>query len=256
MIRPLAVLLVAWVCGLAPLARAERTYCGYGRQSSLFLIDRTTRYSNDDQSVIVESLSAIVEDLGPGDRIRVATIGQHYSASRTVFDECRPGCPVTDNVLGDLATGCASLIATSDRRVFMRRLRGAVTPLLRTAEDAPRSDITGTLAQATRFPSGGRAYAHVFIYSDMLENSQALPWTAFRDMPSDQALGVVRHFNLAPLVANANIRIVGFGRLHDSARSPLPAELDFRLRAFWQGYFALGRARSVSFEGVIAPERR
>lgn len=254
--RLLASALLAAFCALAPIspAHAGRDYCAYGRQSSLFLIDRTTRYSGDDQDVIVESLSAIVEDLGPGDRIRVATIGQHYSASRTLFDECRPGCPITNNPLGDLATGCASLVATSDRRGFMRRLRGAVRPLLRSAEDAPHSDITGTLAQATRFPSGGRAYAHVFIYSDMLENSQALPWTAFRNMGPDEALSVVNHFNLAPQVANANIRIVGFGRLHDSARSPLPAELDFRLRTFWQGYFALGRARSVSFEGVIAPD--
>lgn len=256
MMRLLAFALLAAFCALAPIsaAHATRNYCGFGRQSSLFLIDRTTRYSADDQDVIVESLSAIVEDLGPGDRIRVATIGQHYSASRTVFDECRPGCPITNNPLGDLATGCASLVATSDRRGFMRRLRGAVAPLLRTAEDAPHSDITGTLAQATRFPSGGRAYAHVFIYSDMLENSQALPWTSFRDMAPAQALAVVNRYNLAPQVTQADVRIVGFGRLHDAARSPLPAELDFQLREFWRGYFGLGHARSVSFEGVIAPD--
>ena len=247
-----ALIMVAASPPLAGAAENIRDYCRFGTRSSAFLVDRTTRYDEHDQRVIVDSLTAVVESLGPGDRIYIATIGEHYSGSQRVFNECRPGCPETRNPLGDIATGCASLLATRDRRAFMNRLRQRVSTLLSTASEASHSDITGTIAQTMRRPPGGRAFAHLYIYSDMLENSQALPWTRFRDQTPEQSMAIADAYGLTPALANAEVRIVGFGRLHDTARTPLNADLDLRLRAFWRAYFRRGGARAVEFEGTIS----
>lgn len=234
------------------VAHDRADYCRYGRQSSLFLIDRTTPYDDADEHILLGSAGAIVDGLAPGDRLVVSTIGAHYSASRRVFNACRPGCPETSNPLGDLATGCAAMTALRDERVFRARLIAALRPLMRNSTNDTGSDITGAIAQATRRPPGGRTYANVFIFSDMLENSQALPWSQFARQSAAQSMAEVTRFDLTPAVRGANVRIVGFGRLHNDRRSPLPAELDQRVRGFWASYFHAGAARNTSFETSIA----
>jgi hypothetical protein len=241
---------------LAPPAHATERgvdYCRFSQNASLFLVDRTTPYDETDRRVVIDSIGAVIEGLGPGDRITVATIGAHYSVSERVIDECKPGCPAANGPLDAFFGGCSPVIAMRDYRAFQARLVARVRPLTATAQEASASDITGTIAQWTRRPSGERGFANIYLFSDMLENSQALPWRTFRDMRTEQALAVVRQYRLAPSVANANVRIVGFGRLHDPGRPPLPADLDLRLRNFWTAYFAAGSARNVSFEGAITP---
>lgn len=247
----------AGACALAAVlaqpAQAERgvDYCRYGQHASLFLVDRTTPYDETDRRVVIDSIGAVVEGLGPGDRITVATIGPHYTVSERVIDECKPGCPPTSGPLGGIFGGCRSVIAMRDDQSFRARLVARIRPLTMAREEAPFSDITGTISQWTRRPPGGHNFTHLYVFSDMLENSQALPWRTFRSMPAEQAMSVVRAYGLTPNVPNAEVRIVGFGRLHDAGRPPLPADLDFRLRGFWIDYFSAGSARHVSFEGAI-----
>lgn len=96
-------------------------------------------------------------------------------------------------------------------------------------------------------PIGGRAYARLYIFSDMLENSQALPWRVFRQEPNDQAMSIVRANGLTPNVRGASVHIAGFGRLHDPGRPYLPAELDRKVRGFWAEYFVAGGAQRPEF---------
>ncbi len=253
------ILLAALVglCALAllePDAHAERgvDYCAFGQQSSLFLIDRTTPYDETDRRVVIDSIGSVVEGLGPGDRITVATIGAHYSTSERVIDECKPGCPANAGPLGNFFGGCRTVIAMRDDQNFRTRLVRSIRPLTVTQQEAANSDITGTIAQWTRRPPSGRPYTRVYVFSDMLENSQALPWRTFRDIAPAEALSIAQRYGLTPSVAGAEVRIVGFGRLHDPGRPPLSADLDLRLRTFWIDYFNAGRAHSVAFEGAIS----
>lgn len=245
----LALCAIAWT----PPARAEAEsgYCRYSERAALFLVDRTTPYDDVDRRTVVDSIGAVVESLGVGDRIVIATIGDHYSLSQRVIDECKPGCPHTSNPLSDMIAGCRSMVAMRDERDFMGRVISRVRPLVTTPDQAAHSDITGTIAQWTQHPPAGRAFGEIYVFSDMLENSQALPWAAFRDAPPEQSLAIARQYFLMPAAHGARVRIVGFGRLHDRARDPLPADLDLRVRSFWRAYFAAGGAREVSFEGVI-----
>jgi hypothetical protein len=62
---------------------------------------------------------------------------------------------------------------------------------------------------------------------------------------------IVERYRLLPSVRGAQVRIVGFGRLHDDERTPLSPELDQRLRDFWSRYFRRGGASDVSFDNTI-----
>lgn len=231
-------------------AQERANYCRYGDSSSLLVIDRTSAYDDNDRRKLIQSAGAVADSLGVGDRLTVVTIGAHYSDSRTVFDACRPGCPETRNPFAS----CATMIALRDERQFRARLIHALRPLTQNTDPQTHSDIAATLSQATRNPSDGRVYADVNIFSDMLENSQALPWTTFRDQSAEASMEVVSRYGIEPSVRGARVRIVGFGRLHDAARTPLTPELDQRIRGFWNGYFRTGGARQVSFLPVIAAD--
>ncbi|HVY85172.1 MAG TPA: hypothetical protein VG943_08565 [Caulobacterales bacterium] len=225
-------------------ARAQEPvgrYCAANAPSTLLLIDRTTPYDDADRAAIRETMSGVVEHLGDSERLVVATIENHYSVSRDVFDACNPGC-----LDRSLFTNCSELRANAERPEFRRRLFLAVQPLTRNTSELPNSDITGTIARQTQ--RRGRAFTRVVIYSDMLENSQALPWPTFRDQPIAQLMAVVRQYNLIPNVRGATVTISGFGRLHDPGRPPLAAAIDFKVRAFWAQYFSAGGARATQFD--------
>lgn len=234
----------------ASIAQAEQgtDYCRYGRQSSLFLIDRTTPYDQADHRTLVESAGAVVDELGPGDRIVIATIGAHYSLAQRAFSDCKPGCPPPRNMVESLS--CAGIIAQRDEREFRRRLLTALRPLMNNTQEARNSDIAATIARTTQHPPNGRSFTRIVIYSDMLENSQVLPWRDFVSMTPDAALARVRSYGFLPATRAAKVRIVGFGRLHSRARDPLSADVDLRLRHFWTAYFSAGgaRQRDITFE--------
>jgi len=229
--------------------QAEQDYCRFGSRSVLFLVDVTSPYDDTNRRVVVESLGGVLNSLASGDRLVMATIERHYSETRRVFNACLPGCPPSSN---PLFSSCSGALARRDRQGFEGRLAAAIRPLAANARNLPNSDITGTVAQETRSPLGGRPYSQVYIYSDMLENSQALAWARLRAMEPAAAIGIVRSNNLIPSVHNAEVRIAGFGRLHNVPHDPLPAGADMRLREFWRLYFEAGGARSTSFVGAIS----
>jgi hypothetical protein len=196
---------------------------------------------------MLESLGSVIDALGPGDRFVLATIDGHYSLSNQLANDCNPGCPKTNDLFSD----CSPIRATKDKKAFKARLAAAVAPLMQPFADATKSDITGTIAQWTQHPPGGHAFTSVYVFSDMLENSQALPWSQFQTMTADKVMEVVSKYRLTPAVSKVDVRIVGFGRLHTPGRPLLPADLDARLREVWAAYFNAGGAQSVNFEGAI-----
>lgn len=234
--------------GGGPNSRAA--YCEYGHNAALFLVDRTTQYDETDQRVMIESIGSVVDSLGTGDRLVLATIDAHYTGSESLANECKPGCPAQGPIEA-MAGGCSSMIAQADLRNFKTQLAASIRPLATTAVESKTSDIAGTIAQWTQSPPAGKPFSQVYIFSDMLENSQAIPWAKFKSMPPEDAVEKMKSLNRLPAVDGASVRIVGFGRLHDPGRPPLPADMDARIRTFWADFFKAGGAASVTFEGAI-----
>lgn len=225
-------------------------YCDVGKSTSLFLIDRTTQADATDKSVMMESLATVVDNLGSGDRIVVATIGPHYTNTERLVNACKPGCPENQGAVDYMLGQCSAMQAKADERLFMQQLVRALEPVTRQAEEAPTSDIVRTIAQWTHNPPGGRSYSTVYIFSDMLENSQVLPWRTFKSQPPEDSIAAVEQYQLVPDLPGAEVRIVGYGRSHDPGRPPLDPDTDLRIRTFWTDYFAEGGA-TTSFEGAI-----
>lgn len=231
-----------------PNSRAA--YCEAGQNAALFLVDRTTQYDETDQRVMIESIGSVVDSLGTGDRFVLATIDAHYTGSERLANECKPGCP-PQGALESIAGGCSAMIAQADLRNFKTQLAQSIRPLADINEEAKSSDIAGTIAQWTQSPPAGKPFNQVYIFSDMLENSQAIPWAKFKTMDPADGIEKMKSLTRLPAVDGATVRIVGFGRLHDPGRPPLAADMDARIRTFWSEFFKAGGATSVTFEGAI-----
>jgi hypothetical protein len=229
---------------------SSKDYCDLSDRSALFLIDRTTVIDPIDKTVILESLGTVVDSLQAGDRLVIATIEDHYAQTALKTNACKPGCPPATGAVNAVIGSCSVTQAKQDARKFNQSLAATIKPLLDTAEEKPGSDIIRTIAQWTNAPPGDEPFTDVYIFSDMLENSQLFKWSAFKAMPSDTAMAKIGDMNLTPQTAGARVRIVGFGRGHGDARQPLSPEIDAHLRQFWTTYFNEGGARPT-FEGAI-----
>lgn len=217
--------------------RTPDDYCTLSDRSTLFLIDRTTTFDADDQRVLTESLGHVVDRLGTGDRIVIATISDHYSRTRRLANACKPGCPQAAGVLDEIAGSCSTMKAKQDEQAFMGQLAASLREVIATAEDAPGSDIIRTIGHWTG-GSRGASFTSIVIYSDMLENSEMIAWRQFSSLEEEALLGIVAQHGAGARTRGADIRVIGYGRLHDAARSPLPAALDAKLRSFWNRYFS------------------
>lgn len=219
--------------------RTPDDYCTLSNRSTLFLIDRTTTFDAGDQALLTESLGGVVDRLETGDRIIIATISDHYSKTRRLVNACKPGCPAAGGIADEIMGSCSTMKAKQDQQQFMASLAGSLREVINTAEDASGSDIIRTIGHWTGSASA-EPYTSIVIYSDMLENSDMLAWSKFSTLPEDQLMSIVAEHGAQARTPGTDIRVIGYGRLHDKARSALPAALDARLRGFWNRYFAQG----------------
>lgn len=215
-------------------------YCVSSPRATLVLFDRTTPFDDIEREAARVHVGAIVDGLQPRERVVVATIEHHYSVSRQSFNGCLPACLPRRRPLDP----CSPLRADREARGFRERLFAAIRPLLAPAPEQRYSDITGTLARQSRT----RRFDRIVLYSDMLENSQALPWPHVRDGDEATLMEAANAYDLVARLPGARVEIVGFGRSHDPGRPPLAAPVDRRIRRFWQTYFRAAGAHSPEFE--------
>ena len=218
----------------------------------LILIDRTTAYDNRDRKIFASGFERIVETLQLGDKVLVQTIADDYAKSETVFQKCRPGCPDT-GISGWLFAKCRALQARADLTDFKRTLAGSIRELLKNRQEFEQSDIVRTVARSTgalrALPFGkdkDRKLALVVLFSDLIENSELLPWPAIVNTKRSTTLALLKGQGIAPAVEGADVVAFGFGRGHDKYRSPLKPWLERSLRRFWTQYLQSGGAKSVS----------
>ncbi len=229
--------------------RSPEDYCTLSDRSTLFLIDRTTRFDEDDQRVLMDSLGHAVDRLDTGDRIIIATISDHYSKTRGLANACKPGCPEATGIIGEIAGSCSTMKAKQDEQAFMAGLAASLREIIGTAEDAPGSDIIRTIGHWTGSNSAD-PYTSIIIYSDMLENSEMISWRDFSALPDESLISIVEEHAAIAKLSAANVQVIGYGRFHDADRSPLPAATDRKVRSFWSLYFGQSQS-SLEFAASI-----
>ena len=241
MLRLLTVLALL----LPGVARAADGYCGYGQQTAVLLVDRTTAFDETDKTLFLQALDGIVGGLGPGDRLDVYTMTGAYTESRKLFDRCKPACPDEGFLAGLMAT-CRPVLARSDYLGFMRELATTIAGLLRAPEDTPYSDLFRTVAEDVRASAEeGKPVRTVIMFTDLLENSPVLPEAQLRRLPPDQILRVLAKNGVAPSLPGGTVRVIGFGRSDAPGRPPLPQPVRQRVAEAWRGWFMAGGAATV-----------
>lgn len=223
-----------------------------GVSSTLIAIDRTSRYTtNTGESRglrIGGAVDTLLKTLQGGDRVSIVTIERQRALSALAFNDCYPGCPPGSTTTWPLSS-CPEATLEVQRRDFKRRLYRAVAPLLQNDVEQRNSDITGTLHQATQ----QHRYNRVFIFSDMLENSQILPFASrFSTAPPSENFAIVQQNGLVSKLPGGNVQIVGFGLSHARGRPALTAAQDRNIREFWSLYFRSAGA-TVSYRTDATP---
>lgn len=229
---------------------AAQDYCQYGTRANLIFVDRTTAYDQGDKDTFTKGFGKIFERLQTGDRVVVQTLGGSYADSRKSFDQCVPGC-LEGGVIDWIFAKCKSLEARADLTKFKRELASQIRQMLDDIQDYPHSEIARTIAQVTSELSqgiagaNGRSLAFVFVFSDLIENSEALPWPRIIEPSPERASAELAERGVTAKLSGVQVYAFGFGRFHDKLRSPLDAETERMVRDFWTLFFRDGGASTV-----------
>jgi hypothetical protein len=222
-------------------------YCEFGASRTLIFVDRTTRFDDRDREIFAEGLVKIVKRLGTGEEVVLQTIQDDYSASRREFGSCYPGC-LPGTLLDEVFGRCNEVIARDDRDKFEAELNERGKALLTNTDEFARSDILRTMGNVTpnfQPRNGVNGPLHVYIFSDLLENSRELPWPGILQRRPEEVVRGLRSAALLPRLEQANVTVFGFGRLHDKQRTTLTDDQRRRLISAWEAIFRASGAEHI-----------
>jgi hypothetical protein len=96
----------------------------------------------------------------------------------------------------------------------------------------------------------------LYIYSDLIENSDYLPGRKFFSTPVDRLIGQLRKDKLIAPLKNANVQAAGVGRGGTKDRRPLGVAEQQKVTEFWTAYFKESGANSVEVgQSIFGPSK-
>ena len=235
--------LIAIGIGCLPSAAYAHDYCQYGKQSVLLLIDETTNFDSMDREHLMDGISKIFESLEVGDEIISHSISSSSVLSEKVFEGCYPGCPEGD-IWSWATNACKGGLARQDALRFKAELAGKMKAVMGRYVDHPQSDILATIADLTK-TYNGKNLSRLVVFSDLLENSKALPWPTIATSRFESLKPSVRRSGGTAELQGVKVQVFGFGRSHSDNREPLSGEMRQKVAEFWASYFKESGASDV-----------
>jgi hypothetical protein len=207
-------------------------------------VDRTTPFTDPERRQIRQSFEAIRGGLRTGDRLQMGSIEDLFVNSFTKELGCLPKCPPNDG-------NCSPGVALIDESAFDADLETAIEQLLEDRPEQPKSDVTATIAGAAAGFSTERPVSDLYVFSDMIENSQHMPSERLFALPVPEALAAIRSAGAMAAMSGARVHIIGMGRGHATGRAPITGEQMIHLRSFWNAYFTEATGAPPTFESVV-----
>jgi hypothetical protein len=238
------LLLAAMLSPGAPAIAAGMTtkYCSASADNVVVYVDRTTNYDAKDKQDLLDGVSKIFASLNGGERFSVRTIADSFTASQSLIDECVPVC-VSKGFLGDLfSSDCTEGVAINDRNHLRDRVVQQLETLLNAYSDLPYSEIVRTIALTATSEIKSGQPNRLFLFTDLLENSQYLPGKDFLNKPNAELLTQITADHLVPDLSGAEVRVFGVGRSGLPGRPPLNQHLLGKITNFWTQYFTAAHA--------------
>ena len=226
-------------------------FCRASAGRTFVFVDVTTRFAAGDDRILYAGVESIIRRARPGSRLTFLTITDSFSRMDMPFDQCIPGCAPDDGA-------CSALQAKRVVPEFNEQLRRALAELI-PKRSLTASDLALTMSYALRTRPPGEP-ATVFLFSDMLERSQALDLQALarRATQKPERAEQLRREGVAALkkvgydldLSGLKIVVFGFGR-EDGERRPLDPETVEFVRRFWTEAFRGANATGVEFHGRL-----
>lgn len=225
------------------IARAEaRTYCAPDAANLVVYVDKTTPYDETDKRALIDGIGRLFEGLAGGERFSLRTIAESFSASTSLLDACLPWCPAA-GLFDSLFGSCNEGLVASDRKALRTRLVGQLRDLLDNFVELPNSEIVRTIAITLPIELRPGRPNHVYMFTDLIENSTYLPGKDFFGKKTPVLLARVAADGLVPPLTGVDVHVFGVGRGGNPAdRHPLDQALLEKLTGFWTGYFAAAGA--------------
>ena len=201
-------------------------------------IDVTTSFDEKSKSILIEGIEKFARSLQGGERIVLMTIEDSFSKSAKLFDGCVPVCESSgwiDWLFGDCTSGLVRL----KRKEMNSAIRSGLSSRLAASTDLPRSDIIRTISENTQIIFSDKKGGTLFIFSDMIENSELIPGKDFWTLTNDELLSRAEKTDLIPALKGVTVKAFGLGRGGDNDRTPLNETMLQKLRQFWTDYFEM-----------------
>lgn len=235
----LAIATAAAIHGTAPAhaATPERDYCAADAANVVLYLDVTSPYDDTDKGVLIDGVGRIFATLKGGERLSIRTIEDTFTNSRRLLDTCMPVC--SGGFLGDLFSDCTEGLMIEDTKALQRRIVDAIGGRLNTATgELPYSEIVRTLGVSAREELRQSRRNIVYIFSDLIENSEYLPGGEFLTAPDGKLIEKLAAANLLPDLWEAEVKVFGVGRAGTPDRPALSQDKLQKVIGFWTMYFA------------------
>jgi hypothetical protein len=222
-------------------------YCLSEKPTVLFLVDVTTEYDPRSKALLGDAAQRILGSLTGGERLVIRTITESFASSDRLYSGCVPVC--SD---GRMFFGCSEAVARYERRGFLLHATEALRRRLQEFRSGQRSDIIRTLVSVAR-EDGRRTPGPqtLYIFSDLIENSDHLPGSALFKRRNAVLLSGLAGSGLIPNLSGSMVKVFGVGRAGTEGYPPLSVEKLAKLLSFWRSYFEAGRAGGVEItEGL------
>jgi hypothetical protein len=227
----------------------NKQYCARNGTNLVFVIDVTTEYDEKDRQLLLRAVGEIFDSLHGGERLVIRTITSSFSTSDRLVDACMPTCRAKGVI--EKLFSCSDGQIVADTKAVKRDIIRSLRERLEHLAEEPRSDIVRTLAQVSREELLGGDRKVLYLFSDLIENSEHVTMRLFFDTDNRRLIGYFKRYNLIAALKGVDVRAFGVGRSSAGSRSPLSVARYQKLVDFWNLYFTSAQAASVEISQNI-----
>ncbi len=228
---------------LGGCSEPSATYCDPSRFGDVFvIIDRTTKFTAEDQLIVHQTVQQVLERLSPGQRLQLSTISDSQ-VRRVIFDHCVPGC--NDSQWSRLVSQCNAARVPAQLDAIRRELTKVMTEVLDVAEDYKHSEVFATIA-ATAAARRSVPAPRLIVIGDHIENSTHIPARLFVDARRAELVWQrLQDRGLIVDFSGWDVILVGLGRYQVRELGALPLETVRHIKSVYRKYFQACGAATV-----------
>jgi len=225
----------------ASAASKSNSFCSSNAANVVLLIDITSKFDERSKLVFQQGISKIVSHIQDGEKFSIFTIQESFTQTRHIFEGCSPFC----NPSAGFTSSCTEGKARLDKRKFQQTIGSALNKTLKSTRDLVSSDILRSLYFATIGFQKQSKPLKLYIFSDLIENSDFLSGRSFFSSKISKILRNISKNNLLPDFTNSKVRVFGIGRGGTAERKPLSQTNLNRVRRFWDAYFKASGSKDI-----------